>query len=387
MIDRISEPKRLLIVATLEITLQAFLLPYAAHFIDLGWHVDGMANGAESCSPCKSTFDRVWDVSWRRSMFGRGNLRAVREVRDVVMNGNYDIVHVHTPIAGFVVRVAVRLMPKDIRPHVVYTAHGFHFHPGGWFVTNALFAAIEKAAGYWTDRLVVINSDDWNAALKYRLVPAERLRFIPGIGLDVNQWRRDHVPEEDLESIRTELGLRNKDFLFLIVAEMNRGKRHRDALGALARLERDDVWLAFAGGGPLEDEIRRTAVDLGVGARTHFLGFRADIPALMCASTALLLPSEREGLPRSIIESMSLGVPVIATEIRGIRDLLGDDAGLLVDVGDVLGLATAMEKVIGDERVRDRLIANAHSRLGQFALAKTMRLHEVLYGELLGVSK
>ena len=131
-----------------------------------------------------------------------------------------------------------------------------------------------------------------------------------------------------------------------MIAEFVPGKRHRDALAAFARLGRPDVWLALAGTGPLVDEMKRRAAELGVADRVRFLGVRRDIPALVRASVAVLLPSEREGLPRSAMESMSLGVPVIGSRIRGTADLLEGGCGLLVPVGDSAALADALARIL-----------------------------------------
>ena len=102
-----------------------------------------------------------------------------------------------------------------------------------------------------------------------------------------------------------ELGLGREDELFLMVAEFNPGKRHRDALNALAKTGRRDFHLALAGRGPLEDEMKSLAERLGISRQVHFLGQRSDIPLLMLTSRATILPSEREGLNRSLMESIT----------------------------------------------------------------------------------
>lgn len=131
--------------------------------------------------------------------------------------------------------------------------------------------------------------------------------------------------------------------MFLMVAEFNPGKRHRDALDALSKTGRGNFHLAFAGKGPLEATMRAYAEKLGLSSRVHFLGQRSDIPQLMLASRATLLPSEREGLNRSVMESIALGIPVLGADVRGIRNLIVDSSrGLLYPVGNAAALAAAM---------------------------------------------
>ena len=109
-----------------------------------------------------------------------------------------------------------------------------------------------------------------------------------------------------------ELGLGREDELFLMVAEFNPGKRHRDALNALTKTGRRDFHLALAGRGPLEDEMKALAERLGISRQVHFLGQRFDIPLMMLTSQATILPSEREGLNQSLMESIALEGKVLA---------------------------------------------------------------------------
>lgn len=376
---------RLLFVTTVSATVRSFLIPLAAHFRKRGWTVDALASGVSRCEVCMNSFDLAWDIEWSRNPLDLTNFRAApRQVRQVVALGGYDIVHVHTPVAAFVTRYALRSLPASDRPTVVYTAHGFHFHSGNPMHRNIPFIALEKLAGRWTDYLVAINSEDLEAARRFRLVPSDRLRYMPGIGLDTTYYNSEAVSQEEVEQVRRELGLRPSDRLFLMIAEFNPGKRHMDAVRALARLGRGDaVHLAFAGVGPLEEQVRRLAEQLGVEHCVHFLGYRNDIPALIRASVATLLPSEREGLPRSVMESLSLGVPVIGADARGIRDLLAEGGGRLVPVGDVDGYARALGWALDcpDEVAAEALIGRR--QIARYDLSRIIDAHRELYAEAL----
>ena len=341
---------RLLIVSTSAVTLRAFLAPIAEHFRLQGWQVDALAQGATTCALCQQSFDHVWDVVWSRNPKQLQNLLiAPHQVRDAVEEGQYDIVHTHTPVASFITRYALRNTHGASCPTVIYTAHGFHFHSEKRFYKNIIFLSLERLAGKWTDYLVVINRDDEYAARRYKLVPQERVVYMPGIGIDLAQYSPAVVSDEETGRIRQELGLQKDEAFFLMIAEFNPGKRHGDAVKALKYLSRKQIHLVFAGTGPLMEQTRALANKLGLEDKVHFLGYRNDIPALLRASVASILPSEREGLPRSVMESLSLGVPVIGTDIRGIRDLLCDDTGIMVHVGDTKSLAEAMARVLDDE--------------------------------------
>jgi glycosyltransferase involved in cell wall biosynthesis len=372
----------LLMVTTVSSMLHGFLLPFAKHFRDRGFRVDAMASGVARSRECVAMFDNVWEVAWSRNPLNPRNLWAARRrVREVAAGQGYDLIHVHTPVAAFVTRLALRRLRGPQRSQVIYTAHGFHFYRGGRRLQCASFRALEKLAGRWTDYLVVINREDEEAAR--RLLPPERVRYMPGIGLDLRRYAPGAVTEAEVARVRHELGLEATDRLFLMIAEFNPEKRHRDALAAFARLNRPATRLAFAGTGRLVEEMRRLAGRLGVAKRVHFLGARRDIPALVRASVAVLLPSEREGLSRSLMESLSLGVPVVGTRVRGIVDLLEDECGLLVPVGNATALAESLAWILDHQDESQAMGRRGRERMMAYDLQKIIGLHEALYEEAL----
>lgn len=376
--------KRLLQITTVVDTIHAFMLPFAYHFRDRGWRVDAMAKGISSSPECVQAFDKVWEIEWSRNPLDPRNfIVAPKVIRQVMAEGKYDIVHVHTPVAAFVSRYALKDFRKKGKCKVIYTAHGFHFHPGGKPLKNAIFLTLEKIAGPWTDNLVTINRPDEFAAKKHRILPPERIRYMPGIGVDVNYYNPDAVSESDLARLRQELGISTETPLFVCVAEFIPRKHHRDIIQALAKLPRSRVHLALAGNGPLLEEMQQLASDLGIKNQVHFLGLRRDIPTLMRASVANILVSEQEGLPRSVMESLCLETPAIGTKIRGTQELLEEGCGLLVEVGDTEGIASAMAWIL--EHPED---ARSMGKRGRnlmettYDLRNIIKLHEALYAEV-----
>ena len=377
---------KLLIVTTVPMMMRGFLLPFASHFKALGWQVDAMMSPADSplnrWDECSEIFDHIWPINWTRSPFSPSNFRlAPKQVKAAVSAGNYDIVHVHSPIASFVTRYALKDLPK--RPKVIYTTHGFHFHKGANPVINEVYKRLERTAGPWTDKLVVINHEDEAAARHYKIVPEDKILYMPGIGVDVEKYRAAHVTQTDTDAIYTELGLKASDKLILMIAEFNPGKRHRDALSALKATGRKDIIYAFAGLGPLEEAVKKQAADLGLGEQIRMLGYRKDIPVLLKASNALLLPSEREGLPRSVLEAMCAATPVIATEIRGVEDLLADNCGLMTKVGDVKAIAKALVWIADHPEEAKELGLRGQEKMKLFSLDNVIKMHEDLYEEVL----
>ncbi len=371
---------RILQVATVASTLRAFLLPFAIHFRQLGWEVDAMAKGASQCSKCCSTFGHVFDIKWSRSPFNPHNfINSASLVRKVVNSNGYDIVHCHTPVAAFLTRFAFRGMRTYGRPKIIYTAHGFHFHNGSSVLRNMVFLTLEKLAGRWTDRLIVINHEDEKAAQINKIVSSGRITYSPGIGVDTIKYSPGAVAPLAVEALRHDLGLNSDDSLFLMIAEFIPRKRHQDLIRALAQLKNTKVHVAFAGTGPLMEKLRGLSRKLKLEQRVHFLGQREDIPVLIQASVATILPSTHEGLPRSVLESMAMGVPVIGSDIRGVEELLAGGCGILVPVGNIYGIADAIDRLLYDPASTKEM-----GRLGRdlaltYDIRKVLHLHESIY--------
>jgi len=372
---------KLLIITTISRTIRDFTIPYIRHFKSLGWQVDGMALDISNNDECTSELDNVWEIQWSRNVFDPRNFfRGASRVREVVALENYDLVHVHTPIAAFVTRYALKDFEK---PKVIYTAHGFHFYHGGNPIKNAVFLNLEKIAAPWTDYLVTINQEDTATAKQHNLLPEEKIIYTPGIGLDLEAYNPNRVSEAEIDDVRSELGIAMGDSVLLSIAEFSPNKRHQDQLIALKNLNRPNVHLVCAGYGVTEAKVQELAEQLGLKQQVHFLGHRQDIPALICASDAILLTSQREGLPRCIMEAFCAAKPVIGTKIRGIQDLLCDDCGLLIEVGDTKALTNAIGEVINCPDIAERIGRNGRQKIAAYDVREILKIYVDIFSRAL----
>ncbi len=370
----------LLVVATVPVTLKAFLLPYAAHFRGKGWRVEAAACGVSSDPVCAEAFDAVHDVPWQRTLRDlRGLFMGPRIVHALVSAEAYDIVHVHTPIASALTRIAIRKVRSTGTTRVIYTAHGFHFHPHGRWASNLAYLAAEVIASRWTDYLVVINEYDETMARRYMRLPAARIVRMPGIGIDVSAYSTAALDESAIASVRGEIGLTESDVLFVAVGELSPEKRHADLIEAMKRIDDDRIHLAIVGDGPLRDSLHQSTRKLRLARRVHFLGYRRDVPVLLAAAHGFVFPSQREGLPRSVMEAMCMGLPVIGADIRGTRDLISEGGGILHPVGDTEAIAEAMRTVAADADLRSRLAEEARAQVSRYAIENLLSMHEELY--------
>ena len=376
-----SSQPRLLLVSTVPVFIRSFLLPHANHFRALGWTVDGMANGITSDEEVRDAFDEVWDVDWSRNPLSPANFfRAPTVVLEAMKRRRYDIVHVHTPVAGLVCRYALRREKAAIR---IYTAHGFHFHAHGVGWKNQLFISLERLAGKWTDCLVVINKEDEATARKRRIVPDDQIVYMPGIGIKRSAYQPGIAEVKAAAQLRAQLDIPQACPLVLMIAEFIPRKRHVDAIRAFSQIKHREAHLLLAGDGDLQHEIEQLVRQHNLDSRVHFVGFRRDIPTLLRAATVNILPSEQEGLPKSIMEAMCMGVPVIGADIRGTRDLLGDGAGILVPLGDSKRLAELIDWILDHPAEAAEMTKTAASRLERYDCEHIASLHEKLYARLM----
>jgi glycosyltransferase involved in cell wall biosynthesis len=207
---------------------------------------------------------------------------------------------------------------------------------------------------------------------------------MPGIGIDTTYYERSSVPPDQVSACRSSLGVAEDTPIVVMVGELNRNKRPSDVLRAVSRMRHRHAHLAFLGDGPLRHHLEEQARELGIDERVTFKGVVADVRPYLVGSSVLVLASKREGLPRSIMEALSLEVPVVATSARGSHDLVGQDAGWVVPIGDVRGLATALDQVLDDpDEAKARAIRGRARMISDHATTKILAMHEALYGELL----
>lgn len=376
---------RLLMVTTVATTVRSFLLPFADHYRARGWQVDALAAGAANDRAVTQRVNRAFDIEWARNPLSPRNLAAVRRIRAVVQQGAYDIVHVHTPVAAFVTRFALRHMS---RPVVIYTAHGFHADRTAPAWANLLFRTLERVAGRWTDHLVTINDADYALAQRDQLVAPGRLHAHPGIGVDLRHYRA--LAPAQRRSARRALDVPDRRSMFAVVGEFIPRKRQRDVIDAVQQIVSRGATppcVLFLGDGPTRVALEQRVASLGLSEHVRFLGYRTDVAEIVAASDALVLCSAREGLPRCVLEAMAMEVPVLGSDAKGTIDLLRDDRGSVVPVGNARALAEAMLELMQRSAAARQRAKRAsvwvRTHCDQQVL---LDAHDALYDQALGIA-
>lgn len=321
---------------------------------------------------------KTYSISTSRSPFSKGNVTAIRQLKKIVEENHYDIVHCHTPIAAFCTRVACRKVRKK-GTKVFYTAHGFHFYKGAPKKNWLMYYPLEKICAGFTDVLITINKEDYATAQKK--IPADRVCYVPGVGIDLDKFNGIVV---DRAAKRQELGIPENALLFLMIGELNANKNHRTAINALKQLGREDVYCVIAGRGGLQEELQRLIDDLHMSRQIQLLGFRRDIGELCKTADVFLFPSYREGLPVSVMESMACGLPVVCSRIRGNVDLIDEiepgktGGGTMFDPHSIESCRQAVEKLLESDLEQ---AGNYNlNKIKDFEVGRVIGLVEELYG-------
>jgi glycosyltransferase involved in cell wall biosynthesis len=370
-----------LFAATVYTHLAAFHTPFMRLLQGWGYEVHAAASPAEGRkNEIEALGVACHDVPFARSLTSTRNRTAYRALRRLLASERYDLIHVHTPVAAWLTRFAARRAGQ--RP-VLYTAHGFHFFRGAPWTHWLLFYPLERVATRWADGLIVMNREDLDRARRMGFVEGENLFFVHGVGVDLAAFA---PVGGSRDAVRAELGLGSGAFVVTCVAEFTPAKNHAQLLAAWPEVVRQapQAHLLLVGDGQLRVDIERKALERAV-PNVQFLGFRRDIPALLAGSDVFVLPSRREGLPRSVLEALAAGVPVVATDVRGNRDLVEDGKrGFLVPVGDAPGLARALLTLARDEALRRRMGKEGQATARDYALNRVIQEMAAIYGRFLG---
>lgn len=328
--------KRALVLASVASMIDQFNMPNIRLMKEMGYEVyvatnflKGSTCSDEKISALKQTLQEMnvkcFQIDFSRNVLNIGeNIKAYKQTKKIIDENNYELIHSHSPIGGFLSRIAARNARKK-GTKMIYTAHGFHFFKGAPLMNWLIFYPIECISSRWTDVLVTITHEDYQLAKKKMY--AKEVVYVPGVGINTSVF----APREGDLAInankREELGLAMTDNVMLSVGELNKNKNHEIVLRAMAQLGRSDLHYVIAGRGNLKDHLEQLANDLGVSKQLHLLGFRTDVKELFKMADFFAHPSFREGLSVAVMEAMANGLPVICTEIRGNTDLIEDNKG------------------------------------------------------------
>lgn len=318
------------------------------------------------------------NIHFARSPFCSENIDCYKKLKAIIDENHFDLIHVHTPTVSILTRLAARKARKQ-GTVVMYTCHGFHFHNAGPKLNWLIFYPMERFMSRFCDYIVTINQEDYHRAQTFH---APFVRYIPGVGVDLSRIR--HAADVDKATFRKSIGIPDDGVLVLSVGEMIPRKNHEVIIRAIAKTENTSIYFAICGKGPLKDELKQLATNLGIENRVKFLGFRTDIPQLCNVADISAFPSRIEGLGLAGIEAMAAGVPLVSSNVHGILDYVKDGVtGYARNPEDVDGFANAINKLAMDKNLKESMHDACIKAVEPFDINNALRTMWNIYDEIL----
>lgn len=322
--------KKVLFTATVDSHIIQFHIPYLKWFKEQGYEVHVATNGDEKIEYC----DVKHKIPFERNPIKINNIKAIFKLKKIIEEEKFDIIHCHTPMGGVVTRLAAINSRKKYNTKVIYTAHGFHFFKGAPLLNWMIYYPIEKILSNVTDCIITINKEDYELAKKK--FNAKHIELVNGVGVNANKFT-SKIPDQEKLKLRKKLEIKKDDFVIIYAAELSRRKNQEMLIKAISLIDEDkyqNIKVILPGVDSLNGKYQEMAKKLGLENKIKFLGYRTDIDKLMKISDLAVSTSRQEGLPVNILEAMMVGLPIIATNCRGNRDLVNKT----INIDDVVTL-------------------------------------------------
>lgn len=337
-------------ITTVDLSVRFLLLNQLRFLQEKGMRVHVACSDGEWLPQVEAEGITAHRIEMKRFIAPASDLSALISLYRLFRRERFDIVHLHTPKASLLGAIAAKLAGVS---RVVYTIHGFYIRDGMARFQREFYLFWERVIASCTDVALSQNRSDVNTAKREGLYRKKKILFL-GNGIDVVRFSPSDRLQEDRLNIRRSLGLPQECHVVGIVARLVREKGLHELLEAVKMLSRDfhDIRLLVIGP---RDETKtdglspHAALEYGVADRVVFTGMRLDLPELYSTMDVFALPSYREGFPRTLMEASSMGLPVVASDIRGCREAVEDGrTGILVPVRDAKRLAEGIGRILRD---------------------------------------
>ena len=347
--------KRVLVTST-DLMMVQFLVPHVQNLAEHGYEVEIACSEVggrmeEVRNKLRNYTKAIHTVRLVRSPASLTNLKGYRDMKKVISSGMYDIIWTNEPVMGVVTRLAAREARKK-GTKVLYMVHGFHFYKGAPWVNWMVYYPVERWASRFCDEIVAINKEDYGRAKSFH---AREVRYIHGIGINTERLQN----RERQSDIRKELGLMQEDFLILSIGELTKRKNQQVMIQALSRIKNARVHYLICGKGNLLADLQKLSREKELENQVHFLGYRKDVVDICSQADIFALPSLQEGLSVASLEAMYCGLPIIISDIRGVRDYLTNGKnGFICETWNVNEYVTAINKLMKNKRLRIQMGEN-----------------------------
>ncbi len=340
--------------------------------------MNGLKNKYEmemACAPGKDLNDMVIENGMRvheiKNFVSEAkplkDIHALWQLYKLLKTEKYDLVHTHNSKGGFLGRLAAKLAGV---PHVIHTVHGFAFHNNETFIRRTLFYFLEKMVHNWCDAYICISKPLVDLWIKHKLAPKEKITKIYS-GIEISEF----ASKDKREKIRNELGIKDNEIAIGQVSKLWEGKGHIDIINAVPMIikKHTNCKFFFIGDGPIRKKLELEIKKRNLEHKIFITGHRNDIPQITSALDIAVLASYYEGMGRVILEAMATGLPVVATSVGGIVDLIDNaQTGILVKPHSPKQLAQAIIKLIKDSNLRTKMGQAGVKKIDKHFSSQTM---------------
>lgn len=357
--------QKVLFTATVDSHIKHFHLPYLKWFQEQGYEVHVATNGNEEIPYC----NKKHIVRFERSPFKTNNLKAIKQLKKIIEEEKFDIIHCHTPMGSVVTRIAAMKAREKYHTKVIYTAHGFHFFKGAPLINWLVYYPVEKMLDRAMDCLITINEEDYELAKKK--FKTKQIELVHGVGVDETKFNITMTEQEKTE-LRKSLGLKENDFVIIYPAELSKRKNQGMLIKAIDKLKQEgyeNIKVLLPGLDSLNGYYQKMAKELAIDDKIKFLGYRTDIPKLIKISNLAVSTAKQEGLPVNLIEMMMSEVPIIATDCRGNRDVIKET----VKINDIEALC---EKIKDSMQNKNKYLYKDYE---QYETEKVLKEYKEIY--------
>lgn len=316
-----------------------------------------------------------------KSPFTVNNIAYYNQVKKLLKEHHFDVIHCHTPIVGLLVRISARKYRK-YGTKIIYTTHGLAFTHLSSKKEYFIYHTIEAIASRFCDAIITINKEDYESAKKLH---CKNVFHINGVGVNTEKFRTAVI---DRDAYREKLNISKDKIMILAIGELSHRKNHTVIVKALATMrDKDKYVFAICGremtAGGTGEEIRKIAKEKEINIL--FLGFRSDIPEVIKCADIGVMPSIREGLGLSGIEMLSAGIPLVGSDVQGIREyIVNGKTGYLCHPFDVDAFAKGLEK-LSDFKTRNIMFSECKEVAKQFDLKVSIEQRNKIYYQILNI--
>ena len=320
--------KKVLFVATVTKHINSFHIPYLKWFKEEGYEVHVASNGNEPIEYC----DKHYNLPFERFPLRKNNIKTYRELKKIINENKYEIIHCHTPVGGVLTRLAAKKARKK-GTRVIYTAHGFHFYKGAPLLNWLIYYPIEKWLSRYTDCLITINKEDYELAKK-KFRKCKQIELVHGVGLDTTKFDIK-ISNQALATLKDEISIKKDNIVLTYIAELNKNKNQQLLIKTIEQIVKEGdtrYILLLVGDGKLKERYQKYVKKHKLENNIKILGKRNDIAKILKITDIYVASSLREGLPVNILEAMYMGLPIVATDNRGHRELIKNKKnGYIID--------------------------------------------------------